>query len=86
MKTIYKLLLWSFTVALVAFLFGLDVAVISGAETNIQKLWKLSGPMHGLAISIACMELLLALHSWLFCRCHGTKKSFFGGLFFFVSH
>ena len=48
-----KLILWSFTVALGGFLFGLDTAVISGAEQTIQKLWNLNDTMHGFAISIA---------------------------------
>jgi MFS transporter, SP family, arabinose:H+ symporter len=48
-----KLILWTVTVALAGLLFGLDVAVISGAEQTIQKLWNLSDWIHGLAISIA---------------------------------
>jgi MFS family permease len=48
-----NLVLWSITVALGGFLFGMDVAVISGAEQVIQKLWNLSGLMHGTAIAIA---------------------------------
>jgi MFS transporter, SP family, arabinose:H+ symporter len=36
-----KLILWSITVGLGGFLFGLDTAVISGAEQTIQKLWNL---------------------------------------------
>jgi SP family arabinose:H+ symporter-like MFS transporter len=35
------------------FLFGLDVAVISGAEQAIQKLWGLSDWLHGTAIAMA---------------------------------
>jgi hypothetical protein len=34
-----RLALWSITVGLGGFLFGLDVAVISGAEQAIQKLF-----------------------------------------------
>lgn len=48
-----KLILWSITVGLGGFLFGLDTAVISGAEQTIQKLWNLDGWMHGLAIAMA---------------------------------
>lgn len=48
-----NLILWSITVALGGFLFGMDVAVISGAEQVIQKLWSLSDLMHGTAIAIA---------------------------------
>ncbi|HEV8514333.1 MAG TPA: sugar porter family MFS transporter [Cyclobacteriaceae bacterium] len=48
-----KLILWSVTVSLGGFLFGMDVAVISGAEQDIQKLWNLSTLLHGLAVAIA---------------------------------
>ena len=48
-----NLILWSITVALGGFLFGMDVAVISGAEQIIQKLWNLSDLMHGTAIAMA---------------------------------
>jgi MFS transporter, SP family, arabinose:H+ symporter len=48
-----KLILWSITVGLGGLLFGLDVAVISGAESAIQKLWSLSDWMHGTAIAMA---------------------------------
>lgn len=48
-----NLIIWSITVALGGFLFGMDVAVISGAEQVIQKLWGLSDLMHGTAIAMA---------------------------------
>ena len=48
-----KLILWSVTVGLGGFLFGLDVAVISGAEKAIQQLWNLSDWVHGTAIAMA---------------------------------
>ncbi len=48
-----KLALWSITVGLGGLLFGLDVAVISGAEQAIQALWNLSDWMHGTAIAMA---------------------------------
>jgi MFS family permease len=48
-----NLVIWSITVALGGFLFGMDVAVISGAEQVIQKLWGLSKLMHGTAIAMA---------------------------------
>ena len=48
-----RLALWSITVGLGGFLFGLDVAVISGAEQAIQKLWSLSDWLHGTAIAMA---------------------------------
>lgn len=48
-----KLAIWSITVGLGGFLFGLDVAVISGTEQAIQQLWSLSDWMHGTAIAMA---------------------------------
>ena len=48
-----KIIFWSIAVGLGGFLFGLDVAVISGAEGAIQKLWNLSNWMHGTAIAMA---------------------------------
>jgi MFS transporter, SP family, arabinose:H+ symporter len=48
-----KLFFWAITVALGGFLFGLDTAVISGAEKDIQKLWDLSDFYHGLAVAMA---------------------------------
>lgn len=44
---------WSITVGLGGMLFGLDVAVISGAELAIQKLWNLDSWTHGLAVATA---------------------------------
>jgi sugar porter (SP) family MFS transporter len=46
-------LFWSITVGLGGMLFGLDVAVISGAELAIQAVWKLDSWTHGLAIATA---------------------------------
>ncbi|HTJ50144.1 MAG TPA: sugar porter family MFS transporter, partial [Cyclobacteriaceae bacterium] len=82
-----KLLLWSFTVALSGFLFGLDVAVISGAEQTIQKLWQLSNAMHGLAVSIALYGTVVgAAFGGYFADTFGRKRSLFWvGLLFFVS-
>ncbi len=48
-----KLIFWSIVVGLGGFLFGMDVAVISGAEQQIQALWQLSDVMHGQAIASA---------------------------------
>ena len=48
-----KVLLWSVVAALGGFLFGLDTAVISGAEQAIQKLWNLDDFTHGLAVAMA---------------------------------
>lgn len=48
-----KLLLWSIVVALGGFLFGIDVAVISGAEQEIKRVWHLSDLLHGITIGMA---------------------------------
>ena len=48
-----KIIFWSIAVGLGGLLFGLDVAVISGAEQAIQKLWNLSDWEHGTAIAMA---------------------------------
>ena len=48
-----KLILWSITVGLGGFLFGLDTAVISGAEKDIQALWNLSDIKLGFAVGTA---------------------------------
>jgi sugar porter (SP) family MFS transporter len=82
-----KLWLWSLTVALSGFLFGLDVAVISGAEQTIQQLWQLTDAMHGFAISIALYGTVAgAALGGYFADKLGRKRSLFWvGLFFFVS-
>ena len=82
-----KLILWSLTVALGGFLFGLDTAVISGAEQTIQKLWQLDNFMHGLAISIALYGTVIGAMFGGYCAdTFGRKKSLFWvGLLFFVS-
>lgn len=48
-----KVFTWSLVIALGGFLFGLDTAVISGAEQKIQELWSLSSIEHGFTVSIA---------------------------------
>jgi len=79
-----KLILWSLTVALSGFLFGLDTAVISGAEQTIQKLWNLDNITHGLAVSMALYGTVIgAMFGGLFADRLGRKKSLFwiGSLF-----
>lgn len=48
-----KVFVWAIIIALGGFLFGLDTAVISGAEQTIQQLWELNIFEHGLTVSIA---------------------------------
>lgn len=54
-----KLTLWAITVSLGGFLFGLDTAVISGAEQEIQQLWNLDSWTHGIAVAIALYGTVL---------------------------
>jgi MFS transporter, SP family, arabinose:H+ symporter len=53
------ILTWSIVIALGGFLFGLDTAVISGAEQSIQKLWDLGVFEHGLTVSIALIGTVI---------------------------
>jgi SP family arabinose:H+ symporter-like MFS transporter len=82
-----KLFLWSLTIALGGFLFGLDVAVISGAEQTIQQLWSLTDVQHGLAVSIALYGTVIgAMFGGYIADGLGRKRSLFWvGLLFFVS-
>ena len=48
-----RITFWAITIALAGFLFGFDMAVISGAEQSIQKLWNLNDVKHGLTMAIA---------------------------------
>jgi MFS transporter, SP family, arabinose:H+ symporter len=82
-----KLILWSLTVALSGLLFGLDTAVISGAEQKIQSLWQLSDALHGLAIAMALYGTVIgAMTGGWFADKLGRKRALFWvGLGFFVS-
>ncbi len=83
-----KIFIWSISVALVGFLFGLDTAVISGAEQAIQKLWNLDNFTHGLAVAMALWGTVLgALLGGIPSDRLGRKKTLFviGILFLFSS-
>ena len=56
---IKKVFTWSVIIALGGFLFGLDTAVISGAEQTIQRLWGLNVFEHGLTVSIALIGTVI---------------------------
>ena len=84
-----KARLWFFaiTAALGGFLFGFDTIVICGAEQDIQKLWNLSGAMHGWVTSSALWGTVLSslfggwVADWL-----GRKRALLTvGVLFFVS-
>lgn len=81
------LLLWSIVVALGGFLFGFDVAVISGAEQDIKRIWQLSDIMHGVAIGVALYGTVLgALLGGIPATRFGRKKTLLWiGIFYVVS-
>lgn len=82
-----KLVRWSITVGLGGFLFGLDTAVISGAEQDIQQVWHLSSWSHGLAIAMALYGTVIgAMFGGMPADRYGRKKTLIAiGLLFFFS-
>ena len=82
-----KLILWSVTVGLGGLLFGLDTAVISGAEQVIQKLWSLDDWQHGLAVAMALYGTIFgAAFGGVPADQFGRKKTLIAiGLLFFFS-
>lgn len=78
---------WSITVALAGLLFGLDTAVISGAEQAIQQLWNLSDFEHGLAIAAALYGTVIgAMLGGLPADRFGRKPTLLGiGILFLLS-
>ncbi|HVZ95524.1 MAG TPA: MFS transporter, partial [Chitinophagaceae bacterium] len=83
-----KIIIWSIAVGLGGLLFGMDVAVISGAEKTIQNLWNLSDWMHGFAIATGLIGTAVgAATGNIPANRMGRKKSllWIGILFFFSS-
>lgn len=82
-----KLLLWSITVGLGGFLFGLDTAVISGAVGDIEKLWHLDKLNLGFAVAIALYGTVVgAGFGGVPADMFGRKKTLLWiGILFFVS-
>ena len=75
------------TAALGGFLFGFDTIVINGAEQDIQKLWNLSGQMHGLVVSAALWGTVIgSIAGGKVSDRFGRKHTLLGvGVLFFVS-
>lgn len=73
--------------ALGGFLFGFDVAVISGAEQAIKRIWQLSDVLHGVAIGVALYGTVLgALFGGIPAARFGRKKALLWiGILYLVS-
>ena len=82
-----KLLLWSITVGLGGFLFGLDTAVISGAVGDIEKLWSLDKLSLGFTVATALYGTVFgAAFGGVPADKFGRKKTLLWiGILFFVS-
>jgi len=82
-----RLIFWSVTAALAGFLFGFDTIVISGAERQIQNLWKLSGVVHGWAVGAALWGTVIgAIFGGIPAARFGRKKTLIWvGFLYFVS-
>lgn len=83
-----KVLLWSIVVALGGLLFGMDVAVISGAEQQIQRTWHLSDMMHGQVLASALYGTIIgALFGGIPAEKFGRKKVLYwiGAIFLVAS-
>ncbi len=75
MKRNRKVIGYSVIVSLGGLLFGLDTAVISGAEKAIQELYRLSDPMHGFTVAIALIGTVVGAFSAGFpAEIYGRKK------------
>ena len=85
--TIGRLWFLSLVAAMGGFLFGFDTIVICGAEQDIQRVWDLSGAMHGLVVSSALWGTVLgSLVGASASDRFGRKPTLFGvGMLFLVS-
>jgi len=73
-----KVFIWAAIISIGGFLFGLDTAVISGAEQRIQVLWSLDVFEHGLTVSIALVGTVVgAMLGGIPSEKFGRKKTVF---------
>ncbi len=83
-----KIFFWSITVALAGFLFGFDTIVISGAEQDLQDLWKSTDQFHGLVVVSSALwgTVLGAIFGGFPTDRWGRKKTLFWiGVLYFIS-
>ena len=82
-----KLLFLAFAAAMGGFLFGYDTAVINGGEQQIQRIWGLSGVLHGCVMSSALWGTVLgAVFGGRITDRLGRKPTLFWvGVFYLVS-
>ena len=82
-----KILFMALVAALGGFLFGFDTIVINGAEQDIQRLWGLSGTMHGWIVSSALWGTVVGALSggWLSDRFGRKATLCVVGVLYFVS-
>lgn len=82
-----KVWFYAIVAALGGFLFGFDTIVINGAEGDIQRLWNLSGAVHGWVISSALWGTVLgSLAGGKVSDRFGRKRTLLGvGVLYFVS-
>lgn len=85
--SIMRLWFLAVTAALGGFLFGFDTIVINGAEQDIQRLWSLSGQMHGWVVSSALWGTVVgALIGGTVSDRFGRKRTLMAvGVLYFVS-
>ena len=83
-----KLLYTAFVVAMAGFLFGFDTVVISGADQQLQELWKTSDLFHGtFVMSMALWGTVIgAILAHIPCNGIGRKKTLFWiGVLYLIS-
>lgn len=85
--SICKVWFLALVAALGGFLFGFDTIVINGAEQDIQRIWNLSGAMHGWVVSSALWGTVAGAlgGGWIADRCGRKPTLCMVGILYFVS-